>query len=141
MFTIHKTGKENESLKDYEEQTEEEFNPYVSDMYALSDKFDENEIKPPYLPECIEVQSVDLDCLEAVTSIGKPNSTMNYDTDGIIVSALPVDRASQQLVSAILRSTILRLCHYSLLVGSKGERRMYDKMRRNFYWSHRAKDA
>lgn len=81
----------------------------------------------------IEAQSFDPDGHQAVTSIGKQNLNIAYDSNGVFVRVSAIGRASQQLLHAVVRPRTLRICHYYLLTGQLEGHYMYDTMRRNFY--------
>ena len=53
----------------------------------------------------------------------------------------PIDGAIQRLVPENLRQRILKMAHYPRLAGHPGSRRMYDTLRRDFYWPNMANDV
>lgn len=124
---------EQERWESYDEPSEQDFNPYVCELYAVADQIGEIETYIPDMSECIGPQPVHYDCQQAATVLGKQDSTIIYYTDGVLVRISPIDGTSQRFVPAISRPPILRLWHSSLLVGQPGERFMYDTMRQDFY--------
>lgn len=70
MFDRNETEQKQEAREKYDEPTEQEFIPYLPELYALADQVDENEADIPDLNAFIEVLSVDTECRQAIASAG-----------------------------------------------------------------------
>lgn len=60
------------------------------------------------------------------TSDRTAEKSFSYDADGVLIKISPIDRMSRQCVPLALRSSILRLCHYSLTAELPSELLKYD---------------
>lgn len=69
---------EREARESYDEPTEQEHNPYVPKLYVLAHLVDGNETEVLLLRDFIEAQSAASACRQAVTSFGKPDSSITY---------------------------------------------------------------
>lgn len=108
MASADETEQEQEALESWKVFSKQEFNPYRPELYTLADLVDQTGTDIPNLPEFIEAQSMDPNCHQAVTSVEKPNSTITYNTDGLIGLVSTIDGASQRFLSTVQRPRILR---------------------------------
>lgn len=92
----HEAEKEQEGIESYEKPTEQDFRPYLRKLYALADKLDESKALVPDLFGFIEAQSVDTDCRQAATFVGKPNSIIIHESDEGLVCVSPMDGTSKR---------------------------------------------
>lgn len=102
------------------------FQQFCPELYALADKVEESETYTTDLREIFEAQPADPNCRHAVALVGKPSSTITFDTGRVLVLASLVDCTSEQFMLAALLTKILHIRQYSLLGGHPVERRMYD---------------
>lgn len=113
--------------------TEQEFKQFLARLWALPKQVVGIETDIPDVRKFIEVKSVDPDYRQAVTSVIKPNSTISYDTNAVLVVDSPINGASKPLVPAVLRTSVVRVCLYLLFVELQRERCMFDTMGNNFH--------
>lgn len=92
--SIDETEQEQESSENYEESSDQEFSLYLPEMYALAGKVDEIVTDVPASREFIEALSVDRHCREAVAFLGKSNSIITYDSNGVLPHVSSIDGAS-----------------------------------------------
>lgn len=74
-------------------------------------------------------------------AIGETNSSFHVARNGILTRVSLLDNAAHKVVPASMQRQVLKCFHYSLLAGHPGARRMYDSIRREFYWPHMANDV
>lgn len=74
MLSTEETVYEQEARDNYDEAGGQECNSYLPELYALANHVDENETNIPDLSELNEKQFGELDCRQAVTSVGERNS-------------------------------------------------------------------
>lgn len=65
-------------------------------------------------------------------------STFNYDWSELLVPTLRFDSTVQKSVTTSLQTCIMYHWNCTTLPRQLGEIRLYDKMRRKYYWPHRA---
>lgn len=83
----------------------------------------------------------DSKCQAAGKSVRLPASWITDDHHGFLVRQVRVSRALQKYVPVTLHAYLLYLSHYPTLARHHREQRMYDTMRRHFFWSHMANDV
>lgn len=76
----------------------------------------------------IAVQSIDLDCCLACTSVSKRNTAFNNNINELFVQGSPLHGTLQRFVSATLRPVLLHFYQYSLLTYHLAERQMNNTM-------------
>lgn len=89
----------------------------------------------------MESQRIDAHCDQVRQYIGLPKTPFTYNKNGVLVRKAPIDGTIQKVVPSPLRTRILKTTHYSLLVSHLDERRMYDTLRREFYWCPMVSDV
>ncbi len=84
------------------------------------------------IEEYIEEQASDAWCrlIGAIVDAG-PTTRLKRDDRGLLVR---IDLSHQVGVHPALRSRVLHLAHYPRLSGHPGTTRMYQTLRREFYW-------
>lgn len=96
---------------------------------------------PPTLEELIVEQAHDGYCKASSLHIGHSHSEFHTNQRGLLVPKSVVSESIQIVATKALRMRILYLAHYPPIAGHPGTRRMYDTLRRNFYWPHMANDV
>ena len=105
-------------------------------------EIDNNNLQPLTVEELIKVQAEDDECLKLKQKILSGDSTpFHEDERGLIVRVATIDQAHQIYAPKILRPRILLLAHYPRLAGHPGGTRMYQTLRRTFYWPSMALDV
>lgn len=93
------------------------------------------------LPEIIEAQQSCAYWSPVHQYVSLLNTTLTYDKDFKLVRKATIDGATQNLVPRSLRSRMLSLAQYSRLSVHPGKRRMYDSLKRKFFWPHILSDC
>ena len=97
---------------------------------------------PPTNVETLEEQRGDAFCLQVLAEQDSRHQHFHEGPDGILRRRHPVlPDLVQIMLPKVLRPTVLRLCHYSLLAGHPGLNRMYYHIRRIYYWPHMAAEV
>lgn len=78
-------SKEKEVWENYKKQTEQGFNPYSPELYALVDLVGETETYISDLRKFIELHFMNPDSRQAARSVGQPDSASTYNTKGVLV--------------------------------------------------------
>ena len=93
-------------------------------------------IEPPVsADEWIREQATDEFCQNAKRDVEtEPQSRFHLSPDGILMRTAPLDGATQIVVPEAIKGRILRANHYAVTAGHPGARRMYDAIRRAYYW-------
>lgn len=100
------------------------------------------EVSPISIEEYIAAQASDAWCQVIAGKIDEGNEErFKRDDRGLLVRVAPLDLAHQVLVPKDLRPRVLHLSHYPRLVGHPGTTRMYQTLRRAFYWPAMALDV
>ena len=101
-----------------------------------------NNLQPLTVEELIRAQAEDSDCMDIKKKMSS-GETLPFTEDkrGLIVRTAPIDGVEQIYAPKVLRSRILLLAHYPRLVGHPGGTRMYQTLRRTFYWPSMALDV
>ena len=94
------------------------------------------------IPEILESQRTDAFCQTVLSIQALKLDTLFYeDDDGLLRRQHPRQSDIKQIIMPeSLRPRILKLAHYSRLVGHPGQTRMYQHVRRTYYWPHTAAD-
>lgn len=69
MFNTNKSEQQQEAWEKYNEETEQKFKSYPSELYVLANKVYENETDPPNLRKLIEALFVAPDFRQAATFV------------------------------------------------------------------------
>ena len=99
-------------------------------------------LTPLTIEELLEEQKEDEFCQEARACLANnPESQYFEDPHGLICRRAKRDNAGQNILPKTLRRQALLLAHYPRLAGQPGGSRMYQTLRRTFYWPSMAHDA
>lgn len=79
--------------------------------------------------------------LHASSTVGFPGLTYKYDSKRLLLRIGPIDEPVQTVVLTSLHAQPLYQSDYLTLQGHPGERPMYETIKRQFYWLHRANDV
>lgn len=116
--------------------------PHWSKIPALpvvsASKFSET---PVTTDEILDAQKTDPWCRQLAETVGSQGSQFAFNSYGLLVRLSRLDGALQVVVPPCLRARILYLGHDTALSGHPGSRRMYDTLRRTFYWPLLASDV
>ena len=110
-------------------------------IQALSDN------EPPALSaitheDLVREQATDPLCISLRARAAETNSTPYYESaSGLLVRISPRDKREQVVVPETLRSRILQISHHSKLAGHPGAIRMYNTLRRSYYWPSMSLDV
>ena len=97
---------------------------------------------PITIPELLESQRADELC-QIVISLQsrKHDSLFREGDDGVLRRTHPrISDVEQIVLPANLRPRFLKLAHSSKLAGHPGQTRMYNYVRKTYYWPHMAAD-
>lgn len=84
------------------------FIPFISEVCMIARRTDKEKAEIPTLTEFITVQVSLAHCRAAFTSLGKPNTRFNIDSEGVLVRVSSTNGASQRVMPAPLRFRLLR---------------------------------
>ena len=99
-------------------------------------------LTPLTIEERLEEQKEDEFCQEARARLANnPKCQYFGDHHGLICRRAQKDNAEQIIFPKTLRLQALLLAHYPRLAGHAGGSRMYQTLRRTFYWPSMALDA
>ena len=92
--------------------------------------------------EIIEAQDTDEYFQGLLQSqVGRRGSPFFVDSGGVLCRRPPMDRFFVQIVLPVaLRPRVLRLGHYHVTTGHPGQYRMFQRLRRTYYWPQIAAD-
>ena len=93
--------------------------------------------EPITIEEWVREQATDDYCQTVRSRLdrGELSSTLFLlDHQGILVRVSPLDSSHQVIVPESLRPRLLSSSHYVAVAGHPGGRRMYETMRKKFYW-------
>ena len=102
----------------------------------------EAELSPITPEELLRAQSVDPTCID-IRSRLEEGVSLPYRTNsqGLLTRLSPWDDREQIFVPPPLRAKALALAHYPAATGHPGSTRMYQSLRREFYWPNMALDT
>ena len=95
---------------------------------------------PVTVSEILTGQAQDPYCRAMTSEVGKVGSHFEVNRVGLLCRKAPVDGSLQVVIPQSLRARVLYLSHYPRLQGHPGSTRMYETMRRDYYWPHMASD-
>ena len=131
------------------------------DQYFAEDEFDDEDtldnnlvhstnilnintsnLQPLTVEELLIAQNEDKECQDIRKRIAA-KETMEFTEDerNLIIRLAPIDHSRQIYTPKSLRSRLLLLAHYPRSVGHPGGTRMYQTLRRTFYWPSMALDV
>ena len=102
---------------------------------------EEAEILPVTQDDLIREQKTDPYCKAMMGEVGKSGTQFEVNQYGLLCRRAPLDGSIQIVVPASLRARISFLSHYPRLQGHPGTSKMYETMRRLYYWPHMASDV
>lgn len=88
---------------------------------------------PATVLEYIDTKRANTYCSQVHQYNGLPNTTFTYEKDLVSVRKELINSAIQKGLRTSVRTRILNLHHYFLLVGHPGERRMRDSLRQKYH--------
>lgn len=97
--------------------------------------------KPPSFQEFFKEQLSVSFCQVTFRSVETPHSDFSVYKHGLSVLCFPVNECIRAVVPQLFRQRVLYLSHYPPIAEHPGQRRMYDSLRREFYWPYMAHDA
>ena len=99
-------------------------------------------LTPISYDEIVQAQASDPDCLEFKRRLETDSSLPFVGNDkGVFCRLAPKDHSEQIVLPKSLRERALLLGHYPRMSGHPGGSRMYQTMRRTFYWPSMAMDV
>ena len=102
---------------------------------------EEVEILPVTQDDLIREQRTDPYCRAMMEEVGKSGTQLEFNQHGLLCRYAPLDGSIQIVVPASLRARVSFLSHYLRLQGHPGTSKMYETMRRLYYWPHMASDV
>ena len=113
------------------------------DVLTIVGEPDDDESVPdiPDIETFIREQKEDPYCREMAAEVGRVGSQFDVDENGVLCRRASTDQALQRVVPRTLRRAILYHAHYPCTAGHPGARKMYDTLRRQYYWPHQATDV
>ena len=117
---------------------------YDAEMIGSSNNWSVDDLPSPLtVDEILEEQKSDTFCQNVISkSSSKRRSSFFEDPDdGLLKRRCPYDGQVQIVLPETLRPRVLSLSHHSLLAGHPGQTRLYNTLRRTYYWPHMAADA
>lgn len=106
----------------------------IPTVLAISDDEHREQDSPIFVDTFLYEQKRDADCTAMPKTVGVPGSAFATDKNGLFEKVSKPDGASQIVVPLRLRPRIFYLGHYLLMQGHQGGRRMYETLRKTFYW-------
>ena len=112
--------------------------PGIPEVLAVPQE--ESGLIPVTVSEILQGQREDSYCRAMTSEVGKAGSHFEVNRIGLLCRKAPVDGSLQVVIPQSLRARVLYLSHYPRLQGHPGATRMYETMRRDYYWPHMASD-
>lgn len=113
--------------------------PCLTEVMTIVDS--ETTAIPPTTGEFLAAQSSDRLCEQLAKTVGTPGLQYSNDRRGYLVLASSLDGTIQKVTPWSRVSRILYLSHFSAVAAHSGARRMYETLRRDYYWPHMAKEV
>ncbi|CAN8069116.1 unnamed protein product [Agarophyton chilense] len=101
---------------------------------------EEKELLPISMEKLLQAQVEDESCKETAQFVRTPGSLVDYERFGLLCRRSPLDGALQRVIPTSLRAPFLYLAHFPRLGGHPGGRRVYQTLRKFFYWPLMAQD-
>ena len=98
-------------------------------------------MKPISLNELLAEQDEDPVCQEFKKQSHESHSLFSIQENGVLVRTSPKDGSVQTVVPESLQPRVLYLGHYPILAGHPKTSRMYDSLRRKYYWPRMMDDV
>ena len=99
-------------------------------------------LEPLTVEELVNAQANDDECTQIKKKLSSRKKTIyTKDERGLIVRVAPLDKSMQIYLPSPLRPRLLLLAHYPRLAGHPGGTRMFQTLRRTFYWPSMAMDV
>ena len=102
---------------------------------------DQTDVQAISRDELIAEQREDSTCQTYMQEAQQTYSLFTVQPDGLLVRRSPHDGVVQMVVPESLQPRVLYLSHYPLLAGHPKSSRMYDSMRRNYFWRRMLDDV
>lgn len=102
--------------------------------------WEKEKLETPSLKECNETQGKETFFQQAAEQIGQTGTTFSLANHDVMLRQAPIDGALQKLVPQSLRQRIPYNSHHSPFPIHPGQLRMYDTMRRDYYWPNIVQD-
>jgi transposase InsO family protein len=100
----------------------------------------EDDVSALSTADLLAEQAEDPEC-QRFRATASRNGLYDLDDRGVLIRIAPSDGSRQIVVPLALRSKVLYLEHYPKTVAHPGAHRMFQTMRRSFYWPHMAEDV
>lgn len=100
-----------------------------------------NDVELPTIADFLLARRKDAFCNYMIQLLGTLNCLLIFDKNEVLVRQAPLDGSIYELPLISLQPIILYLVYYSTSVGHRGVRRMYDSLRREYYWCIMAADV
>ena len=98
--------------------------------------------QPITVEEIVQEQKLDSFCQTTLARMNRKRRSSFYeDEHGVLRRKCPYDGQVQIVLPETLRPRVLHLTHHSLLAGHPGQTRLYNTLRRTYYWPHMAADV
>lgn len=82
-----------------------------------------------------------MSCQKLAQKKGQGNTEFGIDLEVCLVGSYEVDGAVKREFPENLASQVLGSSHYPVLSGQPGARRIYDAMRKSYYWTKMTNDV
>lgn len=86
-------------------------------------------------------QAIESNCRQVISSVESPGSTFNFDKNGFLGRASPINRAVLNSISTSPHACFEYHWHYTRLAGHPGEMRVYSLMCDKAFWPTMADDV
>lgn len=98
---------------------------------------------PLKLDDRITAQGADEPCTTVISRQSTlKGGAFSKSTNGLLKRKHPYDTSTvENVVSETLHPRLVKLMHYVLLAGHRGQNKIYYRLRKNFYWRHMAASA
>lgn len=112
--------------------SEGNWTPAVHAIATLTDT--EHGKRPITSQEIIYEQAKNSNCRQASATVGLPGLTSNYNRSRFLVRTAHIYGAVQKVVPVSIQTHFLYHSLHTMLVGNRGERRIYEFMRNEYDW-------
>ena len=110
--------------------------PIARDEELIVNLLRREELNSPIsVDEMLAEQAVDSFCQHALRHMSQhPESPFAYDQHGVVVRRAALDGRLQIVVPSTLRKRLLRIAHHAPVTAHPGRSKMFETLRRDFYW-------
>ena len=116
---------------------------FDAEMLSNTAEFAPSDLPTPVtFDEILHEQKTDSYC-QTILSTQNPKLRSSFfeGDDAILRRKCPYDGQIQIVLPETLRPRVLKLSHHSLMAGHPGQTRLYNTLRRVYYWPHMAADV